>query len=56
MQDNAKGPEICIRPRKEVELLRIGITLPPWEVESTGRKATTVIWSGPREEVWDQGK
>lgn len=56
--------EICIRPRKDLELLRITILPPPWYSESPTEEkeklgnmnsnSRTVVWNGPKEEVWQQ--
>ncbi|KAG9018630.1 hypothetical protein FRB90_011116 [Tulasnella sp. 427] len=56
--------EICIRPRKDLELLRITLLPPPWDPEAapdgreksggTSADARTVIWNGPKEEIWEQ--
>ncbi|KAG8900882.1 hypothetical protein FRB99_005691 [Tulasnella sp. 403] len=45
--------EICIRPRKDVELLRINLRSPKWTASAADR-IKTVIWNGPKEEVLEQ--
>ena len=47
----------CIRLSTNTHLLRITVLPPIWERVRHGSNATskTVLWSGPREEVWDQG-
>lgn len=55
--------EICIRPRKDLELLKITLLPPPWNSEAseegeklggTNAKTRTVVWKGPKEEIWEQ--
>ncbi len=54
--EDTRETEICIRPRKDSELLRIRIRLPTWAVQAREPVLKTVIWNGPREEVWEQGE
>ncbi|KAH8109491.1 hypothetical protein DFH11DRAFT_1627687 [Phellopilus nigrolimitatus] len=55
-------PMECIRPDVSAQLLRITIAPPIWAWEerdghgSVENETKTVLWSGPREEVWEQVK
>lgn len=49
------GDQLCIRPREDVQLLRLSLLLPPWEAQD-GKSSKTVIWNGPKREVWEQGE
>ena len=56
---NGHGPKECITPGIMTRLLRIKVSPPYWELEeddgSDHGSYTTVLWSGPRDEVWEQG-
>ncbi|KAI5117126.1 hypothetical protein M0805_007973 [Coniferiporia weirii] len=44
---------ICVRPDNSAQLLRITVLSPVWERhDQSSRK--TVLWNGPREEIWEQ--
>lgn len=47
--------QLCIHPREDLHLLRISLVLPPWETVGD-KNSKTVIWNGPKEEVWEQGQ
>ena len=45
----------CIIPDMDTQLLRIGFIPPAWS--GTGSVTQkTILWSGPKVEVWEQGK
>ncbi|KDQ08019.1 hypothetical protein BOTBODRAFT_48412 [Botryobasidium botryosum FD-172 SS1] len=45
--------KICVRPRSDTQLLRITV-LPPLWAPLPQRITKTIVWSGPKKEVWDQ--
>ncbi|EJD07925.1 uncharacterized protein FOMMEDRAFT_144109 [Fomitiporia mediterranea MF3/22] len=59
-QDAMGKPKECVRPDLSAQLLRIGVSPPIWEIDLTSKEVNnetrTVLWSGPREEVWEQVK
>ncbi len=50
---------VCVGPRADEELVRIGVWMPGSRnlaVQSDSMDSTVVIWSGPREEILEEGQ
>ena len=46
---------VCVRPRSDQSLLRITIHLPSWASPDGRPTDRTVVWSGPRYEILEEG-